>query len=82
MKMLVCVSAKQHTTDVVGFACRLAAESASEVITLHVQPGPWSHSKGYLAHRDKEEITAALEAFPDHLGVLCRSLPHHERQGS
>lgn len=78
MKMLVCVSAKQHTTDVVTFACRLAMESASEVIILHVLPGPWSHSKGYLQDREKESLSTALADFPDHLGQFfadpCRTM--------
>ncbi len=78
MKMLVCVSAKQHTSDVVTFACRLARESASEVIILHVQPEPWSHSKGYLEEREKEGLSAAFAEFPDHLGQFfelpCRHM--------
>ena len=67
MKMLVCVSNKEHAMDVVNYACRLAVESASQVIVLHVQPKQWSHSKGYVEEKEKAQFSEALNALPEHL---------------
>lgn len=67
MKILVCLSAREHSADVVTFACRLAEESASEVILLHINPGRWSHSKGYVEEREKQKMQDTLDSFPEHV---------------
>ncbi len=68
MKILVCLSAKEDSTDVVtSFACRLAEESASEVILLHVNPERWGHSRGYIEEREKQKMEDTLNSFPEHI---------------
>ncbi len=67
MKMLVCVSSKEHANDVVTYAARLAKASASQVIILHVQPRPWSRSRGYVEETQKKRFSECLNALPEHL---------------
>ncbi len=67
MKMLVCVSSKEHANDVVAYASRLAKASASQVIILHVRPKRWSHSRGYVEKSEREHFSECLNALPEHL---------------
>jgi len=67
MKMLVCVSGKEQTDDVVKFASRLATDTASQVVILHVQPKRWSHSRGYVDEKQKDHFVECFNALPEHL---------------
>ena len=65
MKILVCVSTAEHAATVVEFASRVARESASQVILLHVKPNPWKHCKGYLEDVERNQIDRDLGCLPD-----------------
>ncbi len=65
MKMLVCVSGGTYHKQVADFACQLAQRAAAEVILLHVNPKPWTHSKGYLEEKEREQLEDSMEPLPD-----------------
>ncbi len=65
MKILVGVSAAEHATAVIEFASRMARESASQLILLHVKPNPWKHCKGYLEDVERDQIDRDLACLPD-----------------
>lgn len=65
MRMLVCVSGGTYHKQVADFACRLAEKSAAEVILLHVNPKPWTHSKGYLEEKEREQLENSMQPLPD-----------------
>ncbi len=67
MKILVCISTAEHAAKVVEFGCRLATESAAQVLLLHVKPNPWKHCKGYLEDVERKQIDEDLSCLPDDL---------------
>ncbi len=78
MKMLGCVSGAEHSEEVVRFACRLARESVSRIILLHVRPPLKSHAKGYLEQSEIDHLADCLRALPEHVeqfvAAPCRAM--------
>ncbi len=64
MKILACVSTAEKSA-VIDMTTRLAKESASKVILLHVKPSPWKHCKGYLEDVERTQIDDDLKRLPD-----------------